>query len=139
MCCPLRMPIPGKQFKSITNAYDIEIMYERFNNLLSEVIEIIEENHINRLNILALGDFIEGMTLRLQQLSQLKIGMTQQTIQFMRFMVSWLNKLSEYVYITYYQALRLQTILKLDLSEQRQMSFPMKTWKRLFLHIYMIF
>ena len=94
----------GKQFKSITNAYDIEIMYERFNNLLSEVIEIIEENHINRLTILALGDFIEGMTLRLQQLSQLKIGMTQQTIQFMRFMVSWLNKLSEYVYITYYQA-----------------------------------
>ncbi len=94
----------GKQFKSITNAYDIEIMYERLNKLLSEVVEIIQENQISHLTVLALGDFIEGMTLRLQQLSQLKIGMTQQTIQFMRFMVSWLSKLSEYVYITYYQA-----------------------------------
>lgn len=94
----------GKQFKSITNEYDVEIMYERFNNLLSEVVEIIQENQISHLTVLALGDFVEGMTLRLQQLSQLKIGMTQQTIQFMRFMVSWLSKLSEYVYITYYQA-----------------------------------
>lgn len=94
----------GKQFKSITNEYDVEIMYERFNTLLSEVVEIIQENQISHLTVLALGDFVEGMTLRLQQLSQLKIGMTQQTIQFMRFMVSWLSKLSEYVYITYYQA-----------------------------------
>lgn len=94
----------GKQFKSITNEYDIEIMYERFNNLLSEVVEIIEENNISHLTILALGDFIEGISLRIGQLTQLKIGMTQQTIKFMRFMVAWLNKLSEYVCITYYQA-----------------------------------
>jgi hypothetical protein len=94
----------GKQFKSITNEYDLDIVYDRFNKLLSETLEIIEENNINHLTILALGDLIEGMCLRTSQLSNLKIGITQQTIQFMRFIVSWLNKLSEYVEITYYQA-----------------------------------
>jgi hypothetical protein len=43
------------------------------------------------------------MCLRINQLQNLQIGMTKQTIQFMRFMVSWLIKLSEYVNITYYQ------------------------------------
>jgi hypothetical protein len=94
----------GKEFKSITNEYNIDIVYERFNKLLSETIEIIEENNINKLTVLALGDVIEGMCLRISQLQQLKIGVVQQTIQFMRFIVAWLNKLSEYVEITYYQA-----------------------------------
>jgi len=94
----------GKEFKSITNEYSVEIIYDRFNKLLSETIEIIQENNINHLIVLALGDVIEGMALRISQLSQLRIGMVQQTIQFMRFIVSWLNKLSEYVEITYYQA-----------------------------------
>ena len=94
----------GKEFKSITNEYSVKIAYDRFNKLLSETIEIIQENNINKLTILALGDVIEGMCLRISQLQQLQIGIIQQTIQFMRFIVSWLNKLSEYVEITYYQA-----------------------------------
>lgn len=93
----------GKEFVSITNNYDLNVVYNRFNKLLNEVIEIIEECNIKHLIVLALGDLIEGMCLRISQLSNLKIGMTQQTIQFMRFIVSWLNKLSEYVEITYYQ------------------------------------
>ena len=94
----------GKEFKSITNEYNLDIVYERFNKLLSETIEIIEENNINKLTILALGDVIEGCCLRISQLQQLKIGIVQQTIQFMRFIVSWLSELSKYVEITYYQA-----------------------------------
>lgn len=94
----------GKEFKSITNEYNLDIAYDRFNKLLSETIEIIQENDINKLTVLALGDVIEGMCLRISQLQQLKIGVVQQTIEFMRFIVSWLNKLSEYVEITYYQA-----------------------------------
>jgi hypothetical protein len=94
----------GKEFKSITNEYSLDIVYDRFNKLLSETIEIIQENNINKLTILALGDVIEGMALRVSQLQQLKIGMVKQTIEFMRFIVAWLNKLSEYVEITYYQA-----------------------------------
>ncbi|HBY19632.1 MAG TPA: hypothetical protein DEG71_01210 [Clostridiales bacterium] len=93
----------GKQFESITNTYDLDIVYERFNKLLTETIDIIEECKISKLTILALGDLIEGMCLRISQLSNIKIGITQQTVKFMRFIVSWLNKLGEYVEIDYYQ------------------------------------
>jgi len=47
---------------------------------------------------------LKGACLRISQMQQLKIGIVQQTIQFMRFIVSWLNELSKYVEITYYQA-----------------------------------
>lgn len=94
----------GKEFKSITNEYNLDTVYDRFNKLLSETIEIIQENNINKLTVLALGDVIEGACLRISQLQQLKIGIVEQTIQFMRFIVSWLNELSKYVEITYYQA-----------------------------------
>ena len=93
----------GKEFKSITNEYNIDIVYSRFNKLLSEVFEIIQENNINKLTILALGDLIEGMCLRISQLQQLQIGMVSQTVQFMRFIVSWLNELSRYTEIVYHQ------------------------------------
>lgn len=92
----------GKEFKSITNEYSIEIVYERFNKLLSEMVEIIEERNIKHLHVLALGDLIEGMSLRIGMLPKLKVGMVQQTIMFMRFIVQWLKELSQYVTITYY-------------------------------------
>ena len=94
----------GKEFKSITNEYNLDIVYDRFNKLLSETIEIIQENNINKLTVLALGDVIEGCCLRISMLQQLKIGIVQQTIYFMRFIVSWLTELSKYVEIIYYQA-----------------------------------
>lgn len=92
----------GKEFESITNEYDLDIVYERFNKLLNEIIEIVDECKIKKLTILALGDLVEGMCLRISQLSSLKVGITKQTVQFMRFLVSWLNKVSEVVEIEYY-------------------------------------
>jgi hypothetical protein len=92
----------GKQFQSITNSFDLEIMRSRFEKLMSETLEIIDENNINHLNILALGDLVEGM-IRLGQLPKLRVGVIQQAVEFMRLIVSWLNKLSEYVTIAYYQ------------------------------------
>lgn len=92
----------GKEFESITNKYDLEVVYDRFNQLLTEVISEIEENNIRKLIVLALGDLIEGMCLRISQLTSLKIGITNQTVTFMRFLVKWLSKLSEYVEIEYY-------------------------------------
>ena len=92
----------GKEFKSITNEYSVDIFYERFNKLLGEVVDIVNEINIKHLHIVALGDLIDGMTLRISQLTKLKIGMTKQTILLMRFIVKWLNELSQYVEITYY-------------------------------------
>ncbi len=92
----------GKEFESITNEYDLDIVYGRFNKLLNEIAEIVDECKINKLIILALGDLVEGMCLRISQLSSLKIGITKQTVQFMRFIVQWLNKVSDITEITYY-------------------------------------
>jgi hypothetical protein len=92
----------GKEFESITNEYNLEVVYDRFNQLLTEVVNEIEENKIEKLIVLALGDLIEGMCLRFSQLTSLKIGITNQTVSFMRFLVKWLSKLSEYVEIEYY-------------------------------------
>lgn len=92
----------GKEFESLTNVYDLDIVRERFNRLLGETLEIIQENNISHLTVLSLGDLIDGM-IRISQIQSLKIGIVEQTIGFMRFIVSWLNKLSEYVNIDYYQ------------------------------------
>ena len=96
----------GKYFESITNQYDLQVVYDRFNKLFNEVLEIIDENNIEHLTIVALGDLLEGLMLRQSQLSSLRIGLVSQTIEFMRFITAWLNKLSEYVNITYYQTVQ---------------------------------
>lgn len=92
----------GKEFISMTNEYSIDETHNRFNKLMCEVVDIIEEKNINKLHILGLGDLVEGACLRINQLNKLKIGITQQTIQFMRFLVKWLSDLSEFVEIVYY-------------------------------------
>jgi hypothetical protein len=92
----------GKQFKSITNTYDIQAVFDRFNELLNEAIKLIQKEKIVHLTILNLADSVEGMCLRISQLQSLQIGMIDQVIQFGRFIVEWLNSLSQYVEITYY-------------------------------------
>jgi hypothetical protein len=93
----------GKEFESVTNQYDVGVVYDRFNKLFNEILEIVEENKIEKLIVLALGDLLEGALLRISQLQSLKMGIVGQTVEFMRFLVSWLNALSEYVEIEYYQ------------------------------------
>lgn len=93
----------GKKFKSITNEYDIDIFYTRFNDLYNQLVILLEEQNINKLIILSLGDLVEGMCLRVSQLQSLQVGMTDQSLLFQRYIVKWLNKLSEHVQIDYYQ------------------------------------
>ena len=95
----------GKEFDSITNFYSPEIAIERMDKLLKEVVLAISENHIRELNVCALGDLIEGMTLRASQLQSLKIGIVDQSIQFANYMIEWLSELSKYVIINYYSVM----------------------------------
>ena len=53
----------------------------------------------------ALGDLIEGMTLRVSQLESLQIGIVDQTIKFANIIIEWLNELSNYVNIDYYSVM----------------------------------
>lgn len=92
----------GKKFKSLTNVYSMDVVNERFCKLFNSTVEYIEENKVERMIVCNVGDTIQGM-LRASDLKQLQIGAVQQTIQVMRFLASWLNDLSAYVEIDYYQ------------------------------------
>ena len=92
----------GKEFSAINNIYDVDIAKYRMDRLLKEIILAVSKYKIEELNVCALGDLIEGMTLRVSQLQSLKLGLVDQTIQFANYMIDWLGKLSCYVRINYY-------------------------------------
>ena len=92
----------GKIFQSLTNSYSEDIAYQRMNKLIEETLKICKEQNINKLIVINCADSIEGMCLRISQLQNLSIGIVDMTIRFAKFMVEWLNKLSEYVYVDYY-------------------------------------
>lgn len=95
----------GKVFISINNEYSEEIFYERMGKLLSETINLCKENNISNLHVLNCGDDIEGMTLRISQLRSLQYGFTDQVTRLMKYMVKFLNKLSEEVNVVYHHVL----------------------------------
>lgn len=89
-----------KYFESITNKYDKKILEDRMNKLLGEVIHQIKHNNIRKLTILNGGDNLEGI-IRNSQLQSLEIGLIDTVIEFQRWLLEWLNRLSEYVEIRY--------------------------------------
>ena len=95
----------GKDFKSITNAYSIQEVYDRFNNLLGDIEQLVEEYSIGTLHICALGDLLEGFYLRVSQIQGVKIGLIDQLIHFQKFLLDWIDKISEFVCVKYYTVL----------------------------------
>lgn len=89
-----------KYFESITNKYNKEILEDRMNKLLGEVIHQIKHNNIRKLTILNGGDSLEGI-IRNSQLQSLEIGLIDTVIEFQRWLLEWLSRLSEYVEIRY--------------------------------------
>ena len=84
----------------ILNAYSPEIFESRMWDLLNQVIEIIRDNNITKLNVFSMGDFSDGV-LRTSQLMKLRYGIVEGTVKYAEFICNWLNKLSEYVNIEY--------------------------------------
>lgn len=78
----------------IINEYNEEIFAKRMEQLLSETLRISDKEDIDKINVLLLGDDIEGM-LRASTLQQLKNGMIDQTMQFAEYLSQWLDKLSQ--------------------------------------------
>lgn len=89
-----------KFFESVNNSYSIEEVNRRFQVLMNEMINIIEEQNISKLTIVNCGDSLEGI-LRISALKTLRVGLLESVVQFSRFMAEWLNTLSQYVYIDY--------------------------------------
>lgn len=92
----------GSRFKGINNEYSREICKQRFEILLGETIDYVKENHITDLTVLNNGDSLQGL-LRMSDLKVNEIPVVEALVEFSQLMASFLNKLSSYVNIKYYQ------------------------------------
>lgn len=87
-------------FNEIINAYNPEIFESRMWDLFNQVVDIITKENLTNISIYSLGDFTDGI-LRVKQLFHLKYGVIEGSTIYGKFIVNWLNKLSEYVYIRF--------------------------------------
>ena len=91
----------GSKFKLDCNEYSLDICEYRFNELLRMVVDYILDNHVFKLNIVGLGDTIQGI-LRLSDLKLNETSVVEATVTIARLIACFLNELSEYCYIEYY-------------------------------------
>lgn len=91
----------GKQFVSQNNEYNEQIYLERMSELLSKTVAIIKKEKLDELTVLNGADSVEGMALRVSQLTALQYGFIDQVIKYSRYKVEWLKELSKYTKIRY--------------------------------------
>ena len=94
----------GAQFESRSNAYGRDVVRERFEYLFGEVLHFIEKNSVQKLHIVCLGDMIQGI-LRLSDLQINDTSVVKAVVEVSRTMASFLNCLSKYVKVDYYQVI----------------------------------
>ena len=87
-------------FGEVLNEYSPEIFEKRMWNLLNQVIEICHKEGFTSLNVYDLGDEIDGL-LRVSQLWKLRYGVIDSAVYYGRFITTWLNELSNHVYVKY--------------------------------------
>lgn len=87
-------------FGEILNEYSPEICERRLWDLATEVVNLIQKEHIDCLRIYNLSDNIEGV-LRISQLMKLRYGVVDATIKVSELLANWLNYLSKYTKIKY--------------------------------------
>lgn len=91
----------GANFKSENNEYSLSICEQRFNKLLNKMIEYVQSNDITKLNILELGDTIQGLI----HINDVKINETsvvEAVVYVSKLLAQFLNELSDYCSIDYY-------------------------------------
>lgn len=117
----------GTEFKifglhgEILNEYSPEIFELRMEKLFNKVVNIIEKEHIEVLYVYSLGDEVDGI-LRVSQLMKLRYGVVESSIRYANYMSTWLNELSNHVYIKF------QTTFG-NHSELRMLGQPKGTFK----------
>lgn len=91
----------GAKFEDTYNSYSPEICQNRFDLLFERTVEFIKEHHLSKLNVLSLGDDIQGLI----HLSDLKLNdtsMVKSIVEVSNLIANFLNRLSSYVEIKYY-------------------------------------
>lgn len=85
----------------ILNQYSPEIFEERMQLIFNDTVNQIKKNNVNELNIISLGDTLDGM-LRNSQLIKLRWGVIDCAVKYANYMFKWLTELSKYVRINFY-------------------------------------
>lgn len=91
----------GATFDLLNNVYSPEICKERFELLAAYTIDFIKKNNLAKLNILELGDNIQGI-LRINDIKINDSSIVKATVEVSRLIALFLNEISEYCYIDYY-------------------------------------
>ena len=91
----------GAKFEIPTNTYSLDVCKERFNKLLSNVVNYVQANDIIKLKVVGLGDSVQGI-LRLTDLKLNETSVVEATVMVARMIACFLNQLSAYCYIEYY-------------------------------------
>lgn len=88
----------------ILNSYSPEIFEDRMWSLLETVVRNLKKENMKHLHIFNLADSIDGILRANSQLMKLRYGILDSAMLFTNFMANWLNELSRYVTIDYYQS-----------------------------------
>ena len=88
-------------FGNVINEYSPEIFEKRMWDLFNQIVEIIEEKHINEISVWELGDGIQGLLRLNSQLMQLRYGVIDSAIRYGDFLGHWLNELSKHARIKF--------------------------------------
>lgn len=91
----------GACFAMYNNEYSIEIMTERFRDLFKKVVAFIREKNLDHINIVNLGDDIQGI-LRISDVKLNEVPIVKATVIVARLLSEFLNELSAYVTVDYY-------------------------------------
>lgn len=94
----------GIEFNNYWNKYNPEICKERVSKLLVKTIDYIKMYKLSKLTVINLADMIAGR-IHLQLRLNSRIDVVTQTMEVSEILAEFLNKLSEYVTIDYYDVL----------------------------------
>lgn len=86
----------GAEFKNSYNEYSLDIAIDRLNNLLSKTIKYCKYHHVERLNVINMGDMISGkihVTNRIENM----MDAISQTMKAAELLANFLNELREFV------------------------------------------
>lgn len=87
-------------YGEIINSYDEKTFENRMWDLLSQTVDIVNKEKFSNINVFSLGDYTDGV-LRVKQLFTLKYGVIEGSIKYADFITNWLNKLTEYVNVSF--------------------------------------
>lgn len=85
----------GACFTSMNNEYGLEIVRERFNNMLSQTVKFVQDKHLDKLKVIIMGDEIQGM-LRLTDISLNEVAVVEAVVFVSKIISEFLNELSAY-------------------------------------------